>query len=201
MKIVYLANARSVHFPRWYQFFVDHGHQVSVISGDVSQIDQEVKLDPRIDIYYLPERKFNSRIFSFIYNSVFTERVILIKLKQLLEQIQPDILHAHQLLPYGYWGAKSGFHPLIVTPIGSDALIFAQKYWIYKLRAQFVYSKADVITQDSTVCQDAGLKLGATREHNYIIQNGVITDRFPIDLKGDCIRERLGIGNAPLVHH
>jgi L-malate glycosyltransferase len=201
MRIAYLANARSVHFPRWYQFFVDRGHEVILISGDVSQIDQDVQPDSRIKVYFLPEKKIRNRIISFVYNFFLTERRTLKKLNQLIEKIQPDILHAHQLLPYGYWGAKTGFHPLIITPIGSDAVIFAQKYWIYKSRSRFIFAHADCVTQDSLVCQEAGLRLGARRDQNYIIQNGVITSRFPIDLEGENIREKLGIQDAPLVHH
>lgn len=193
MRIVYLANAGSVHFIRWYEYFLERDHEIHLISGDTSQINHTVQLDPRIKVYYLPEKKMTNRIFSFVYNFLFTEHRINRLLLKLLNEIKPDIVHAHQLLPYGYWGVKTEFRPLVVTPIGSDAIIYAQKYAVYRKRARVVYENSDAITQDSHVCQQAGYKVGAKIKNNHIIQNGVDTDKFLPRLDGDAFKKEIGI--------
>ena len=55
------------------------------------------------------------------------------EIKRLLSQIKPDIFHSHYATSYGITGALCGFHPYIITTLGSDVLISPQKSFIYKL--------------------------------------------------------------------
>src|SRR3972149_10985023 len=125
MKIAYLCNAKNFYFIRWYEFFLKKGHTVYVISGDTRLRTDIMSLPKEIKVFYLPERKFKEPRISFISNLI---RLPLIsnKLKTILGEIKPDILHAHSLL-YGLWGAKACYHPFIVTPYGSDAIIYTRK--------------------------------------------------------------------------
>ena len=130
MRIAYLCNEKSHHFKRWYEYFLQRGHTVHVISGDTRLNNQSVSLPRGVEVSYLPERKYREPRISFVLNLIRVPMIVK-KLKSILHYIKPDILHAHSIL-YGYWGALTNFHPFIVTPYGTDALVTTRKYRIYR---------------------------------------------------------------------
>ena len=197
MKVVYLSNAKNFYFDRWYQYFVDIGYDVTVISGDTSQRSDTVSLDDSIEVHYLPEKKLSNPVVSFLYNFIRLP-FILYKLKKLLLEISPDVIHAHSI-QYGFWGALSGFHPLIITPMGSDAIIYTRKYLVYKLIAKYSYRRADLITQDSFECFKVAEDLGVNERYNHIIQNGVDTQIFNEYVDKEIIRDNLSISDDAFV--
>jgi len=69
-----------------------------------------------------------------------------IAIRMLLQNIKPDILHAHTVDYFGYWGAKSHYRPFIVTAWGSDVLVTPKKSPEAKRRVQYTLNKANVIT-------------------------------------------------------
>ena len=171
-----------------------------VISGDTRLRTDIMSLPKEIKVFYLPERKFKEPRISFISNLI---RLPLIsnKLKTILGEIKPDILHAHSLL-YGLWGAKACYHPFIVTPYGSDAIIYTRKYKLYRELARYTYKKADLITQDSLECQKVSRELGIPTDKSVIIQNGVDTTRFNPSVNGMNIRRNLRISEKTfLIFH
>jgi len=73
------------------------------------------------------------------------------KIKKTLEEIKPDILHAHYASSYGLLGALSGFHPFIVSVWGSDVFSFPNKSPIHRSLLRYSLGKADAITSSSQV--------------------------------------------------
>ena len=200
MRICYLSNSGSVHFARWYEYFIKRGHQVYLVSGDTSGL--EYKLDvPGLKVYYLPEKKLKNRILSFGLN-LGRLPVIESRLKKILSDIRPDVIHAHQLHPYGFWAAVSGFRPFVLTPIGSDVVIHAMKYPVYRRMARYVLGKADVVTGDSLVLRDCCIKIGLEKDRYNLIQNGVDLSLFTPERDGreEGLRKRFDIKNdSPVV--
>ena len=126
MKVCYLANAKSFYFSRWYEFFIKRGHEVHLISGDDSFLPIDRQLPDGITIHFIPEKKLSNKMVSLLYN-MLRMPIIIKELRRQIDQIAPDIIHAFQITPYGLWAALSNFEPYIMTPMGSDALIFARK--------------------------------------------------------------------------
>jgi len=201
MKIAYLSNAGSVHFIRWYEYFLKKGHKVYLISGNPSLLKYRIDIRA-LKVYYLPEFKISNRIVSFGVNLLNFPRLFS-RLKRLLKDISPDIIHAHQVYPYGFWGALYNFHPFVVTPIGSDVVILANKYYIYGKITEFVLKKADLVTGDSLVLKENCKKFGL-KEGYQLIQNGVDLNRFSFegDGRSSKIREKHGVDEtAPLIFY
>lgn len=199
MKICYLANARTFYFARWYDFFIKRGHEVHVISGDDSFVNLPIQLPQGVKLHYLPEKKLPNRIISFAYN--FLRLPIILKgLNTLIKQISPDIIHAHQINPYGFWAALSNFQPFIMTPIGSDVLIFARQYKLYKLITRYVLKKANLITSDSYVLLDAIFESGREiRAKCHLIQNGVDLRVFNPGVDKNYIRSKHDLKEGPII--
>ncbi|MFX1535010.1 MAG: glycosyltransferase family 4 protein [Promethearchaeota archaeon] len=198
MKICYLARAKQLYFVRWYEYFINHGHEVHVISGDDSLINVGVEMPTGVNVHYIPEKKLRNQVVSFGYN-LLRLPLIIKELKKITRQISPDVIHAHQITPSGLWAAVSNYHPFIMTPMGSDVLVHARENFIYRLITRYVFSKADLITSDSIILQEAILELGGRHEKNYIIQNGVDFKVFNPNVDGSNIRKKLGLGNSPVI--
>jgi len=198
MKIVYIANAGSVHFIRWYEYFINRGHQVYLISSSPAILEYKIDIKG-LKTFYLPDYKTHNRKLNFVINTIRLP-IILNKIKKIIKQINPDILHAHQVYAEGFWAALTGFHPLIITPMGADVDTLAYQYYIYRKISKFVLKKADLVTQDSltgkTHCINFGMK-----SPFELIQNGVDTKHFKCE-KNNFIREKLGIAESdPVVFY
>lgn len=66
--------------------------------------------------------------------------------KKTLKIIRPDILHSFYATSYGIAGALSGFHPYVVSALGSDILVSPRKSFLYRKMLRLVFKKADWIT-------------------------------------------------------
>ena len=133
MKICFLADGPSIHTRRFCTHFASRGHEVLLITFRETQIDG-------VAVYYIDAGKRNL--------SGGKWRVLLKTgaVKRILKQTRPDILHALYATSHGMVGALTGFHPYVVTALGSDVLIAPQRSVIYKMLVGHVLKRADWIT-------------------------------------------------------
>jgi glycosyltransferase involved in cell wall biosynthesis len=159
MKICYLANAQSIHTQRWAEHFTRQGHEVKVISFQFGEIEgvkticlsSGVTVSPLNIVRLLP------------------------RMRRIIQEINPDILHAHYATSYGVAGALAGRKPLIITAWGSDVLIEPEKSWIYRQMVRFSLSRADLIT---SMAQHMTRHLV---EKGYATADKIITLPFGVD--------------------
>ena len=109
----------------------------------------------------------------FHINKLISVRRYAREIENVVAESHIDIIHAYSL----YSGYVASFInvdvPIIFTPLGSSLIIHAQNNLLYKLMAKRAFSHADIVTNDSLILQTKGYNLGADRQHNYIVQNGV----------------------------
>ena len=165
MKICYLANAQSVHTQKWVRFFADQGYEVHLISFEKAHIEN-------VKMYNL------KRPFALRFGLDFPLKVSYARfIKRLIGRIDPDILHAHYLSDYGFYGALCGFKPFVVTAWGSDVLLVPsegrRKYFVKKYIARYVIGKADLVTGDSRSLVRAIVDLGVDERKVRMIIHGV----------------------------
>ena len=187
MKICWIASARSYYHPKLFEYFTAKGHQVHLISVDSSRWEIN-----GVNIHCFPQ--FRSKLlkltFTFIFGGILTRRII--------KKVKPDILHAVEV-DEGFCGAVSGFHPFVMTPNGSDLLVFARKYLPVKLAFKYIFKKADAVLSDSEPLREASLALGATRENNHVFQWGVDLTQFNPGISGHEVRDKHNLGDSPVV--
>lgn len=127
-----------------------------------------------IKTYLLPKKNFLP-----LY---FLDTVI--KIRQLVKKIKPDILHGEDLVFAGIWTYLSGFHPYVVTPWGSDinnyeTFIGPEKYLIRKM-----LKSTDLLTANSIISINKAVRLGLPKKRGYLNHFGVDLEKFipqPID--------------------
>lgn len=171
MKICFLADAKSIHTQKWVSYFAERGHEVHLISKSF--------IFPRSDIKLHFLGRFPESNLTLPINTLYT----ILQIKNIIRKINPDIVHAHYILDYGFYGALTGFHPLVETAWGSDVLLNSS--WTTK----YALKKADVITCDGlnskVAIVEMGTRVSGSRtldEKIEIISHGVDTNKFrPIE--------------------
>jgi len=64
----------------------------------------------------------------------------------MINDLNVDILHAHYCTSYGFIGAFSNKHPLVVTAWGSDILVSPAESILYRYLVRWVFNRADMVT-------------------------------------------------------
>jgi len=184
MKLCFLAGANSIHSKRWIIYFAERGHQVYWLSLGI-RIDEVINNTK----FFLLKKFFFKPLRPLFYT---------ICLKKILSEIKPNILHVHQVWIDGVIGALSGFHPLVITPWGSDVLI-GPKSKLKKPLIKFALKKADLITCDGENTKTAIMNLGIPSQKIEIICFGVDIEKFRPEAKDGDLKSRLNVNNSPIV--
>ena len=155
LRILGIGDAKSRHFARWARRLAERGHEVHVASGRVNprgeldglQVHQFQELDPLLRVPVL--RRFR----------------MVPALTKLAGRVEPDVVHSHYLLPYGYWTARAALGPLVVCPWGKDAIVDAWQSPEAEQRARVAIAPelALAYVVNSQALEDAAVKLGADR--------------------------------------
>jgi len=183
MRIAYLSIGGHIHTERWLGYFVEKGHEVHLLTVQPSPIEGVTVHDIRTRVPWKP-----------LHYAVALRRV-----RAILSDISPDLLHTHFLTGYGYWGAFSGFHPFIMTVWGDDVYLTPHQSFLKGKLAGHVLRRADLVTGDSRDILEHAVEMGADPDRCHVILWGVDMERFRPDAPSD-VRERLGIPpDAPVV--
>jgi L-malate glycosyltransferase len=163
MRICYLANAASIHTQRWASHFARGGHEVTVASLTNATIDG-------VDVHWIgPDPNVRGRIAYLL---------AVPRLRRLLREIKPDVLHAHYAGGYGLTAALSGFHPLALTAWGSDVLILPRVSRLMRWLVQMALRRAQLVTSMADHMTAAIRGLGVPAERVLTLPFGVDTSLF-----------------------
>lgn len=176
MKICFIANAASIHTQRWAEYFVGKGHKIHIIThhwGDIhgARIHKLMTLSG----------------INFVNGPIQTRRII--------KKIRPDIVHAHYVSNYGFYGAMSGFHPFIVSTWGSDIAVAPERYPIIKFFVRYALRKADLVHTGDIPGKKRLMELGCDENKIFVQPHGVDTESFSPNAYSEKLRGELGISD------
>ena len=183
IRLAFLADGESVHTKRWLRYFVDKEYDVHLITSTANPIKgvkiHELRFSLARNAYFRAHATFPSRVWN---------------IRKTVKEINPDVLHAHYITNYGVCAALSGFHPLILSPWGSDIMIDPQQSQIKRFFIRFALKKADLI---HTVSAHTRLiELGCDPRKIFVQQWGVDTNRFSPKARSQSLQNRLGIDSG-----
>ena len=155
LRILGIGDAKSRHFARWARRLAERGHEVHVASG---------RFNPRGELEGLHVHQFQE-LDPLLRVPVLRRFRMVPALQRLARNVQPDVVHSHYLLPYGYWTARAGLGPLVVSPWGKDAIVDAWQSPEAEQRARVAIApeRALAYVVNSQALEDAAVKLGADR--------------------------------------
>lgn len=169
MKICYIADVSSIHVTEWLMYFQKKGHEIHIISDIDCRIDD-------VKVHNIGSCLTKIRIP--IFSTLLQIRRKVRKIKQILKEIRPDILHAHYATNYGFLGAKSGFHPYFLTCHGSDINVDLSLDRISRYFVKTALIAADVITLPSDEMLEKVVTVGIRREKITQIQYGIEIEKY-----------------------
>ena len=145
MKVLYLADPSAAHTIKWINGFTSKGIETRLFG--LSR-PEEVQYDPKVIIEFMdtPDNIKLKKDGSFLKTPYIRS---IPRLRKIIEEFQPDILHAHYASSYGLLNALSGFHPNILSVWGSDVFEFPRKSVLHKKILQFNLERTDFIFSTS----------------------------------------------------
>jgi len=172
-RILILGDINSSHIQKWCISLAREGNDIGVFSLSFPGNKWYEKFE---NISVFTPLKFTNEIF---HSSIWIKLKYLKaipKLKKIIKQFNPDILHAHYATSYGIIGALSGFHPFLIYTWGTDLMEFPYKTLMHGKFLKFIFSRADQIFATSKTLYSHSEKF--TDKKIVIIPFGVDTAMF-----------------------
>ncbi len=182
MRICYIGDANAIHTQRWVEWF-SQVHEASVISTT-----PQAGLEPyRVDT--LPGSGTRGRLLRSV-----------VRVRQLLNVLRPDVIHCHFINEAGWFGAASGWRPLIITAWGSDIYRAPVESRIARWLNPWAVRQAQIVTCDSEDQARVLRSWNVPNERLSVVGWGVDLEEFHPGVDGRRLRERLDIPpEAPLL--
>jgi glycosyltransferase involved in cell wall biosynthesis len=183
MRLCFLGHASNPLVRRWVSWFAERGHEVTLLTYRPAEI-------PGVEVVdVLPRGVGGWRL----------QWRIVRRVRELLAERRPDLLHAHYITEYGWYGALSGFHPFVLTGWGSDVFIDPARKWTWGRLYRKALRAADLLLTQGETCAEAMVRGGAPRERIRLVHWGVDRERFRPGVDASALRARWGIGPGPVV--
>lgn len=162
MRVVYLADAPYIHTRRWVEYFAAAGWDTHVISFRPAEIAGAT-------VHYVDgfERIGRAR---YLVHAARVRRVV--------RELRPDILHAMHLTSYGFLAALCDIHPLLTSVWGTDILEAPAWTPLHKRLTRFALKRADHVTATGLALASATLRYMPEREQVTVVPYGVDLERF-----------------------
>ncbi|WP_374594144.1 glycosyltransferase [Aquabacterium sp.] len=162
-RILFFADAPSVHTRRWVAEMVARGHQCWVVTRQAAEVpgaQEVITLSPGLDkpgwFKTLPA------------------------IRRITRRLNPDWVHGHYVTGYGLWAAACGARRptrVALTAWGSDILVTPRESRVMRALVGWSLRRVDLITADSQDVLDEIATYGPTAPRHLILW-GADTDKF-----------------------
>jgi len=126
------SNTGNAHLKNYLELVRDYFDEVLVVS------DYPVEYTP-------------SKSVSFSFKNPLKIRNSIRKLRQIIHDYNPSIIHVHQANSYAFIAGKANNNsfPLVLTAWGSDVLLLPKRSIVHRRLVKQALTKADIVTADS----------------------------------------------------
>ncbi|MBK7378247.1 MAG: glycosyltransferase [Ignavibacteriales bacterium] len=174
MKVLLLADSSSPHTIKWANALSESGCEIFVFSLHENTFHK---------IIYHKNIRLESACFSntyrFSHSSIISKGKylkIIFRIKKIISEFRPDIIHAHYATSYGLLGALLFFKPYIISVWGTDVLSFPQSTLLSRILFKFILSRATQISATTKYLADESTKY--TSRNINVIPFGIDTNQF-----------------------
>ncbi len=201
LTLCYIADATNIHVQRWLGYFVSRGHRVYCLSDKGGAIDGVTVIElPNRDTLVGTNSKKGGKVSK---TAVIKSRSK--KIRQVLKETKPGIMHAIFLYQRGWSAALSGFHPLVITLLGSDIYLPPRNYrhplqlWRDHVMNALALKQCDMVTAVSDDLNQAANRLTLGLAPVELIPIGTDPQLFQPNLDTTELREKLHIPEESFV--
>ncbi|MBP6615635.1 MAG: glycosyltransferase, partial [Aquabacterium sp.] len=137
MRILFFADASSVHTRRWVAAMAERGARAVVITRQPAEVpgaEEVITVAPGSDK------------LSWFTALPQVRRVA----REVAARFQPDLVHGHYVTSYGLWATACGLRvPKVLTAWGSDILVTPRQSRLMRMVVAWSMHHADLVTADS----------------------------------------------------
>jgi glycosyltransferase involved in cell wall biosynthesis len=190
LRLLGVADARSINVARWARRLVDRGHSVTLVSDRLPPGDTPVEGATVCDVRTLERLTGIRGLRRFTIGPA---------IGRLAERLEIELVHAHYLLPYGWWAARAKRHPLVMSPWSRDVFVDANERRQGRMRAREAIAASDYLVVNSEANRLASIDLGADPARIREIIWYSELDRFAPEQADPDLRARHGWPEDALV--
>jgi glycosyltransferase involved in cell wall biosynthesis len=190
LRLLGVGNAQSIIFLRWAWRLAERGHEVHVVSDRITPRADELE---GLTVHDVRDLTFVTRVKG-LRRFGFGPAV-----RGLAERLDVDLVHAHYLLPYGWWGAWADVHPLVMSPWNTDIYTYGRERRRGRKRVRMAIAAGDEFVVSSLANAEETIRLGAPREKVNRIVWYVDLRPFGPEHRDPGLRARLGLPDDALV--
>jgi glycosyltransferase involved in cell wall biosynthesis len=187
LRLAVLGDFDGLHTRRWIEVFVARGHHVHAICFYAPRNPL-----PGVTLHVLSPSMAPSascglassagglrrRVPPSLLRVVHALRYRRAGLRRVLDEIKPDVFHAHYVVEHGFYGSLAGFHPYVVSAWGSDLLVESHTP-LGRLIARRALRQADLVTGNDASLVKRAVELGVPPAHTAVVHLG--TERLFLD--------------------
>lgn len=170
MKLLILSDAAAPHTRRWANWFAANGNEVHVITFNN-------KLDPGysgVVVHTIWKDELSAAFFSRFLRSFR----ILLRLRKLVKEIRPDIVHSHSMGSYAWVATVLHLRPRVLTPWGTDLLVDINASVMNRFLTKWSLRSADLVTTDAEYFFDPLQRLGVKKSRLILVPFGTDVSLF-----------------------
>lgn len=174
MKVLILADPGSTHTVKWIRSLSLQGIEIFLFGLN----DYIHKDYTGLKNFYIFSAKLNKEIFSLPETALFKLSYLKSypKIRKIISEFKPDILHAHYASSYGLLAALTNFHPTILSVYGSDVFSFPRTNIFSSSVFKFNLSRVDRILSTSYIMAEETKKY--TSKKVDVIPFGIDLNKF-----------------------
>lgn len=162
MRVVYLADAPYIHTRRWVEHFVALGWEAHVISFRAADI-------PGATVHHVNGLETLGKPRYIVHSR---------RVRAMIRELEPDLLHALHLTSYGFLAGLSGWQPSIVSVWGTDVLEAPTLTPMHRWITRNALAKAGAVTATGLRLAEATLTYMPEGKGVSVIPYGVDLERF-----------------------
>jgi len=186
MRLCLIGNPNIAHTRRWVQDLDSLGWEIHLISEHV--LRGEI---PKNCTFYDLTKLFNMRKLRYLIWGI--------TVRGLVKRIKPQLVHSLGVASAGWLGAAMGFHPFIVSALGSDLMLLDKRSTAHQALSQRVLRQADYVLCVSTPLLQKAAELDVPDQRRQLVYLGVDTEIFKPSNDRLKKRQDLGLPEGPLV--
>ncbi|MBD0289701.1 MAG: glycosyltransferase family 4 protein [Thermoleophilia bacterium] len=155
LRVLGVGDGRSLVFLRWAWRLAERGHEIHFVSDRITTRPGELD---GITPHRLTSLTLGTRVKGF-RRLRFPAAI-----RALAKELDVDLVHAHYLLPYGYWAARADVHPLVMSPWNTDIFTYGREQRRGRRRVRAAIAAGDRYVVSSTENAEETARLGADPE-------------------------------------
>jgi glycosyltransferase involved in cell wall biosynthesis len=186
-KVLYFSRDFTTHDQRFLTSLSETDYEVAYLRLE-NKLKQKAKEVLPDTINILPTLNQNS---FFGYPKTLNN---LNKLKKIIQEFKPDLIHAGPVQSCAFLTALSEFSPLVTMSWGSDILVDSEKNLLNKWITKFTLRKTNHFLGDCETVKKKAMQFGLSQEKITTFPWGIDLDKFKSENNTD-LRNQLGWQN------